>query len=103
MNSSRVSGPRLFKQRFRHRDLADVVEQARRCGSARLPRSSIPRCRANAQREIADALRVTARVGVLRLERQRERADHVLALLEVGVVVLDAQQRADARRSARAG
>ena len=48
-------------------------------------------------RQIADALRVSARVAVLRLQGQGQRADDVLGLLEVRVVFLDAQQGADAR------
>ena len=91
----------LVQQLLRHRDLADVVQQA---GDADALRDVGGEAEVEGEGagEIADALRVAARVAVLRFQRQRQRADHVLRLLEVGVVLLDAQQRVDARHELEA-
>ena len=97
MNSSRVSGPCLLSSALRHGDLADVVQQSRDADALRVSCGIEAEVQRERARQIADALRMAARVAVLRLERQRQRADHVLRLLEIGVVLLDAQQRVDAR------
>src|SRR5205814_922395 len=86
----------FIEQRFGHGDLADVVEQTRGANSLR-GFNWQPNVQRERAREIADALRMSARVAVLRFESQRERADDVLRLFEIAVIVLDAQQRLNAR------